>query len=172
MTIEFWALISAIIVNIVLVTVTIIHISTYRNEIKNRTRPWVGRTGPNSLYLSTLDSEYKEIKMHISNHGSLPAQNMTIKSYVQNTEPAQNIFDNKALTITNSNLIDMLPNEITTCTLKLHDAQYDVAMNKTLYFGIHILYATGGCRSKLDGKYEIHGRWKMGKNIFDRIITK
>lgn len=167
---DFWVLVSAIIVNIVLVIVTVTQISIYRNEIKNRVRPWVGRNSEDSggLKLSDPDEKYKAFKMRVINNGSLPAQNVASESYSHPTKPEQDIFKNtKPKTI-----VDMLPNESSRFIFPLNDKDYEKARNGVLYFGIRLTYATGSNRNKLNGKYEIHGRWKMNKVIIDRVVIK
>ncbi len=149
---------SSIMVNGILGFTTIFQIFTYRKEIKNRLRPWIGREGGKPLELNN-----NSINMQIYNHGSMPAQNIISSHYISSEKKSEYQF-NKL-----DDVFDMGPNESINLNIDFTAEQFSVPDDRIIYFGWKIKYSGG---SKINGIYEIHGMFNHDKNFIGKIKVK
>lgn len=149
----FWVILG---VNFLLVAATVSQVYLQRQEIRNRTRPWLGRREDESGDLQLLELE-KTVKIRLFNHGSLPARNVTVSSYIVNDKPSTTRFDS-SLIQTSEDPYDMPPKEGFTHYFDI-PGECKMVEGSALYFGLRVTYSSGKRPSRINGTYEITAHW-------------
>lgn len=153
--------------NAVLAVVVIFQLLLYRNDIKSRLRPWLGRLDSNdSIKLVPAKNNQSPLMIFaFKNNGEMPALNIDFsRTIVSPTE-----FKNKLIFESEGKKFSLGKNETWYHRTILTDEDIRLAMTSNFYYAFQVKYTD---KNKIKGLFEIHGHWVTGIDTFDSIIIE
>lgn len=148
--------------NAFLGVVTLRQHMTYREEVKNRHRPWIGRTSNKAIVL-----EDNRLFVPIYNHGDSPTINMNIKFSLIDI-PKNNEALNESLKDIDHQTLTPFKQNITLVPNEHYELGIPTKGKELFKFVLVIEYNTD--HDSINGSYQILGEWDGKKaNITENI---
>jgi|SaaInlStandDraft_5_1057022.scaffolds.fasta_scaffold49860_2 hypothetical protein len=157
----------SVLANALLVIIIAYQLKTYRNEIKNRQRPWISRQNrPDSIKMIQA-KEGGRLFFNMINNGELPALDMKIQVLIAQQQPG--IDTEPPYTINEERPIALGPKETWQHRVDLNAQDYQIFQNGMLWYAFKITYSA---KNKIKGVYEIRGHFERQEDVFDWIDIK
>ena len=150
----------------ILVGVIIDQLYIYRGEIKNRQRPWIGRSqrSQSVILVARTPNSPPYIVINLVNNGEMPAKNVTFSDLlVIGTFTEELNFDHT------ERQMDYGPKEDWAHRMEITDQEYSATQTGTLSFATQCKYTD---HNNLNGIFEIRAHYTNTKTTFDSTTVK